>query len=298
MKEPALCSRLFATLLVVTAFAVPAVAKPRKKYEPPTGFNGHLWGELRTSAGFAQLPEKPLGVGAAWMKPLETDLSFTCMPPTGLGLEMGASPGGCDTLTTLNTVRRRFTGGGFYVLSEYMVEDQGARLGSEKDNLMLYPVIYQFCANWHAVKPEAPPTFDEKNQLCGMRLHFRSETHEELRDLPADHVTKYDRALDKLIALFGKPNAFVHRGQVLIETPDGEAMDRRERKFRVWRWCPAPDRGLRTRCDASIVLTFDPTIGVATILYSTPLLWEYAFARQNHGFKGDQLFKMLHARKR
>jgi hypothetical protein len=36
---------------------------------------------------------------------------------------------------------------------------------------------------------------------------------------------------------------------------------------------------------------------VGTLLYSTPLLWEYAFARENNGFKGDRLFKLLHARK-
>lgn len=286
------------TLLLATTFAAPVVAKPGKKYVPPPGFNGHLWGELRTSAGFAQLPEKPLGVGAAWMRPMLTDVAFTCMPTTGMGLAMGGSAGGCDTLTTLNTLRQRFAGGGFYVLSEYMGEDEAVRLGNEKDHILLYPVIYQFCANWQSTKRELPPTFDEMNKFCGMRLHFTSETLAELRDLPPDHVTQYDRALEKLIALFGKPNAFVHRGQVLIETSEGESMDRRDRKFRVWRWCPAPDRGLRTRCAASVVLTFDPAIGMATILYSTPPLWEYAFARQNNGFKGDKLFKLLHARNR
>jgi hypothetical protein len=35
---------------------------------------------------------------------------------------------------------------------------------------------------------------------------------------------------------------------------------------------------------------------VGTVLYSTPLLWEYAFARQNYGFKGDPLYRVLHAR--
>jgi hypothetical protein len=31
------------------------------------------------------------------------------------------------------------------------------------------------------------------------------------------------------------------------------------------------------------------------VLYSTPKLWEYAYARENNGFKGDRLFKLLHA---
>jgi hypothetical protein len=299
---PASCSylRVCALLLLAVVFVAPADARTKKsKYAPPAGFAGHLWGELRTSPGFAQLPEKPLGVGAAWTQAVMTDVRFTCMPPSAVAISMGGSLGGCDPYATLNTLRARFEGGGFYVLSEYAIEEQGARFGSEQDGVVLYPVIYQFCANWNnSPRTEVPPNFDEMNRFCGMRLHFRSESLEELRDLPADHATKYDLVLEKLIATHGKPDAFVHRGRVLIETPDGESDDRPERKFRVWRWCPAYDRGLHTRCSASVVLSFDPVIGVATILYSTPMLWEYAFARENNGFKGDKLFKMLHARKR
>jgi hypothetical protein len=32
------------------------------------------------------------------------------------------------------------------------------------------------------------------------------------------------------------------------------------------------------------------------VLYATPVLWEYAFAREHNGFKGDRLYKLLHAR--
>ena len=163
--------------------------------------------------------------------------------------------------------------------------------------MILYPVVYQFCANWNAAKLEVPPTFDELNKFCGVRMMFKSETREALRDLPADHVTNYDRVLEKLIAKFGRPDNFAWGGQVLIETMEGDSTDRRERKFRIYRWCPARDRGLHTSCTASVVLSLEPTTGVGTVLYSTPLLWEYAYARQNYGFKGDKLFKMLHARK-
>ena len=44
------------------------------------------------------------------------------------------------------------------------------------------------------------------------------------------------------------------------------------------------------------MLSLEPTTGVGTVLYSTPLLWEFAYARENNGYKGDKLFKMLHAR--
>ncbi len=31
--------------------------------------------------------------------------------------------------------------------------------------MVLYPVVYQFCANWDAMKKEVPPKFDEINQV-------------------------------------------------------------------------------------------------------------------------------------
>jgi hypothetical protein len=290
--------RMFAALLLATAFAAHAADKPKKvQYVAPTGFDGHTWGELRTSPGFAQLPEKLYGVGAAWMRPVEKDLNFTCVPVSPTAMEMNTPAGGCDFQATLNTLRRKFEGGGFYVLSEYMIEEQGGVFGGEKDGVLLYPVVYQFCANWDSTKRQLPPTFDELNKFCGMRLMFKNETREELRNLPADHVTNYDRVLDKLVAKFGKPDRFIKRGQVIIETLEGDSADQKERKFSVWRWCPARDRGLHTSCTASVVLSLDLATGAGTVLYSTPLLWEYAFARQNNGYKGDYLFRMLHARK-
>ena len=86
--------------------------------------------------------------------------------------------------------------------------------------------------------------------------------------------------LEKLLAKFGKPDNFVRRGQVVIETLEGEPSDQADRKFSIWRWCPARDRGLHTDCTASVVLSLEPGTGVGTVLYSTPLLWEFAYARE------------------
>jgi hypothetical protein len=297
MRSASSYLRVFATLLLTVAFVAHAGGKPRKvKYVAPDGFGGHLWGELLTSSAFAQAPLKPIGVGAAWMRPVQKDLNFTCVPTSGLGSEMGGAVGGCDLQATLQSVRRTFEGGGFYVLTEYTIEDQGARFGSEQDGVIMSPVIYQFCANWDSTKREVPHKFDELNKFCGVRLMFETETQEELRNLPADHVTNYDRVFDKLIARFGKPDNFARRGWVVIETLAGDSADRTERKFRIWRWCPARDRGLRTPCTASVVLSLEPATGVATVLYSTPLLWEFAYAREYNGYKGDKLFKLLHER--
>jgi len=266
---------------------VAAEKSAKVKYVPPTGFGGHQWGDLR--ANFDRLPLDPLGIGAGFTGPVLKSQDFICRP-------VGPN-GDCDMYTVIMTMRKTYEGGGFYVLSEYATEGQGFRYGSESDGVVLHPIVYQFCANWDDTKKVVPEKFDEMNRFCGVRLIFRSETREQMRSLPGDYVTNYDRVLQMLLEKFGKPDGFIHRGHVVIETLEGESSDAADRKFSIWRWCPARDRTLHTSCSASVVLSMDPATGVGTVLYSTPLLWEYAYARENGGFKGDKLFKMLHARR-
>jgi hypothetical protein len=281
--------------LPLAVMPVHAGDKPKKvKYEAPEGFAGRKWGELRTS--FDRLPGEPIGVGAAWMNPVEKQSTFTCVPLSNPGPQITGAVGGCDFQATLLRMRKEFEGGGFYVLSEYTIDGQGFRYGDEKDHVVLHPVVYQFCANWDETKREVPPKFDEINKFCGVRLMFESDTREQLRKQPAEYVTNYDRMLEKLLAKFGQPDNFRRRGQVVIETLEGESSDQADRKFSIWRWCPARDKGLHTDCTASVVLSLDPATGIGTVLYSTPLLWEFAYAREQNN-KGDRLFKMLHARK-
>ena len=285
MKLVSFCVGLLTAMLLAVPPAQ-AAEKPRKvKYVAPEGFAGHKWGALRTS--FDTLPAEPLGIGAAWINPVEKPVQWTCVPTLD----------GCDLNSVLNSLYRTYEGGGFYVLSEYAIDGQGFRYGNEKDGVDLYPVVYQFCANWYETKRVVPPKFDEINKFCGVKFMFRSDTRDALRELPEDHVTNYDRVLEKLIARYGRPDNFIRRGQVVIETLDGDSTDRRDRKFSIWRWCPARDRGFHTPCEASVVLSLEPKTGVGTVLYSTPLLWEFAYARENNGYKGDKLFRMLHARK-
>jgi hypothetical protein len=280
---------LLALLLVLAPTLTAAADKPRRvKYVPPEGFAGRHWGDLRSS--FGRLPAEPLGVGAAYILPHEKASTFTCVVST---------EGGCDFQKTLDRIYREYEGGGFYVLSEYAIPDQGFRMGGEKDGVVLHPVVYQFCANWHASirKKTPPPNFDDVNQFCGMRLEFQVETREELAKLPADHVTVYDRMLQQLVKRFGEPAGYVRRGKVLIETRDGESESAFGRKFSIYRWCPAGGDGFHTDCKASVVLSIDPTTGQGTVLYSAPTLWEFANARETNGYKGEKLYKMLHARK-
>jgi hypothetical protein len=269
-------------MFVAPLLAGAADKQKRVKYVPPAGFAGHNWGEVRSS--FDRLPDQPLGIGAAWISPVLTEQTFNC-----------PSLGDCDASQVLRSLWEKHEGGGFYVLSEYAIEGQGFQYGAD-DRVKFHPVIYQFCANWDSTKRVPPPNFDAINQFCGVKLQFQSETREQLAKLPADRETNYDRVLEKLVARFGRPAGLMRRGMVVIETVEGESTNTADRKFRVYRWCPAFDRRLHTSCTASVVLSLDPATGVGTVLYSTPLLWEFAYARE-HNFKGDRLFRMLHARK-
>lgn len=283
--------------LLLFAVAVAAAEGKRVKYVPPEGFAGHKWGDLRTT--FDRLPEKPIGVGAAWMRSIEKTEGFSCVPVYNPGTQISGAIEGCDFQATLLRLRKTFEGGGTYVLSEYTIGEQGFRFGDDADAVVLHPVVYEFCANWPGSakkRAETPPDFDKFNKFCGMRFLFESETREQLRALPNDHVTNYDRVLDKLLTMYGRPKGYLRRGRVLIETLDGDSTDENDRKFSIWRWCPAVGNGLKTECTASVTLSLDPVTGKGSVVYATPLLWEYAFARENYGFKGDRLYKLLHAR--
>jgi hypothetical protein len=265
---------------MVSASAGASGKGKRIKYVPPAGFAGHKWGELKKD--FDRLPEEPFRVGSAWVAPVVTQ-HFDCLVA-------------CGVTGSMLWIYETTQGGGFYMLGEYAIDGQGFQFGAD-ETVQFYPVIYQFCSNWWKKKDITADNFNNNSTLCGMRLIFQSETAEELRKLPADHVTYYDRVLEKLLARFGKPDSFVRRGVVVIATVGGEFGDSPARKFRTYRWCPAFDRELHTPCTASVTLTMDPVTGVGTVFYSTPLVWEYAFARQHMNRKGDPLFKVLHARR-
>jgi hypothetical protein len=265
----------------------PDFGKAPKRYRAPNGFAGHPWGQPRVT--FDRLPEEPLMVRAAWTRGHAPQPEMFCTA--------GIIGGVCNVNDILNSITVRYDGGGFHVLSEYKIEEQGFRFS--ESGVVLHPVIYQFCANWDSTKKEVPKNFDELNQFCGMRLLFETESRAQLRELPADHVTKYDLVLSELIAEYGKPSGFLKHGRVTIEVEDDPA-DRRsaeDRKFSTWRWCPAADRALSTHCDASIVMSLDPDSGRAVVLFSTPALWQYAYARQHSNEGGDPLFAVMHARK-
>jgi hypothetical protein len=292
-------SRLLFALAV--AFAVTTAVSATDQYSdvqfvPPKGFNGHEWGELQF--GFERLSDRdPIGVGAAWIRPQEREVTYTCQVPEWIGPRMNSPAPTCQFAATPATLSRVFEGGGFYVLSEYTIEGQGFRIGDERDGVELFPAVYQFCANWDKSRKRVPRNFSAMNKFCGVRLMFLSETREQLAKLPAAHETVYDRLLERLLAKYGHPDRFVRRGQVTVETEEGNS-DVEARKYTTWRWCPPRERAFHTDCEASVTLTIEPASGRGMVLYSTPLLWQYAYAREKNGFKGDWLYAVLHANRK
>ena len=232
------------------ASAAPAPSPPAGGPRKRGGLRDRLF-PFAVAAFFAAL-----GVGAAWIRPQEKEVSYTCQVPGWIGPRMNGPVPTCVYTSTLTTLRRAFEGGGFYVLSEYTIDGQGFRMGDEKDGVELFPIVYQFCANWDETKREVPANFFAMNKFCGVRMMFQSESREELRNLPAGHETVYDRVLDKLLAKYGHPDRFVRRGQVMIETEDGSS-DVEARKYSIWRWCPARDRAFHMDCEASVTMTID-----------------------------------------
>ena len=68
------------------------------------------------------------------------------------------------------------------------------------------------------------------------------------------------------------------------------------RRLITWRWCAPIDDGMHPDCTASVTLSLDPVTGEGAVFYSTPILWEFAYARENFGFQCDPMFTVLHAR--
>jgi len=264
----------------------PVLSKAPGSYHAPEGFGGRTWGETRVS--FDRLPDPPVTVRVAWTHGPARQPESVCM---------GGSTGKvCRVDFVLDLLLTRPEGGAFHVLSEYRVPGQGFRF--KESGVLIFPVIYQFCANWGSTRKEVPKDFDALNRFCGMRLPFRTESLEQLRTLPEDHVTKYDLVVAELIALYGKPAGTFKRGRVTSEAEANpeEKRSEEDRKFNTWRWCPEADRSLAARCEASIVASFDPDTGDAAVLYSTPALREYATARQPTHEGGDPLFAVMQVR--
>ena len=69
---------------------------------------------------------------------------------------------------------------------------------------------------------------------------FQSETREQLRKLPDEHVTTYDRdAREADRQVRAGPTDFRDAARWSSKPSEGDSSDPADRKFGIWRWCPA-----------------------------------------------------------
>jgi hypothetical protein len=252
-------------------------------YQPPMGFGERSWGEPLST--FHDFVADPLYVQIAYGRGKTTLVSMECK-------SKGAT--GCDLAASLSTMQQTTAGEGFHALAEYYVDLQGVQLGEAGP--ILFPVLYQFCAQWHGFSDVLPNDIQQRMKFCGMRLLFRSQTLQEIAaSAKAEElVTDYDRVLDALIAAYGEPEDYERRGVVVIVAPDGKFVQPRERRFDEWRWCSLHgDRSIAPSCKASIVLAFDEKTGWGVVLFATRPVWEFAYARHNGGAEDDGLYQLL-----
>ncbi|HTE40343.1 MAG TPA: hypothetical protein VK629_05930, partial [Steroidobacteraceae bacterium] len=133
-------------------------------------------------------------------------------------------------------------------------------------------------------------------QLCGVRLHFRSETapqEAEIRD--PKYLTSAARVLNWLIANHGEPKGFERKATVIVGLDDSpRTVAPRNSRHDNWYWCSPKVDEPTPRCSASVVFTFDSETGIGQVIYLTPQVWMYAHARRFGGSEDDPLYRVLH----
>jgi len=254
-------------------------ADNRDAYRPPTGFGGYEW---NTPLGdFRRLAPEPVYVRIAYSQGNVEDFDIDCV------LE-GSTVGQCSDIK----------GEGFHALAEYYVDSQGFRLSDpvRGTKTIVFPVSYQFCAQWTGFSNQLRGDVLQQLRLCGARLFFRSETAQqqsEIRDF--EYVPAARRILNWLIANHGDPEGYDRKGTVIVGIPDAPIpIERRKSRYDNWFWCRPKADDMAPRCDASIVYTFDSQTGRGQVILLTPPVWMYAHARRYGGSEDDPLYRVLH----
>src|SRR4051812_24273134 len=186
---------------LATTASAPKV--PPKYYQEPKSYAGHQWGEALLT--FKRLNITPLAVNAAYADGKPVSVDFKCVP-------VGDQP--CDLYSTLDSVRQKTHGRGFYLVAQYQVSDQGFRVAG---GALFYPVTYFFCARWDDVQHHAPAKVAERMRYCGVRLNFESESKDALVSLPKTQVTQYEMIIRHLLLTYGKPHDFPSRALVIVQ---------------------------------------------------------------------------------
>jgi hypothetical protein len=225
-------------------------------FHPPTGFNGRAWGDGLNAFKGVRLWRANTAVGSA-----------------GKVVEFR------------DAYQQRLEGEGSFALAEYYFDrDRNPWVRQKVD---LFIISYLFCSRWQG--PYLPRTVKSRLKLCGARLMFRSETSDD---------SNFDRLLRQLIALHGEPEGYERSGRITVETED-ERLTTPEKPmpdFIRYRWCGVTAPALRPSCEATVTLAFDAKTGEGTVLYATPQMYDYAYARHQTSDENNELYVLLNDR--
>jgi hypothetical protein len=263
------------------------------EFRAPDGFGGYAW---KTALGkVSRLEPEPVYVNVAYAAGKVVHFDGECF-------NSFVAPGGVVGINSDNMTGmlacREVQGDGYYALAEYFVDSQGFRIRDESGGkVVLFPVTYQFCAQWNGISNNLKGDPLEEMRLCGGRLHFRSETAAQAQAM-VDHThrTSYGRVLKWLISSYGPPEGFDPDGVVLVPGWSEEELRKMPAKLRhkTEYWCRPIGKALVPSCATSIVLSFDATTGQGQVIFLTPPVWIYAHARQFGSAEGDPLYRVLH----
>ena len=273
------CAAMCAALLGSAVFAQEAAEDSGDEYRPPAGFGAYVW--KTPLSRFQRLAPEPVYVRIAHSDGQTTEFDMDCF-----------NAGGALSQCT------EVEGIGYHALAEYYVDSQGFRISDKvrDTKTVLFPITYQFCANWGGFSNKLQGDALEKLQLCGVRLHFRSETAvEEQAITDYEYVTSAKRVLNWLLANYGEPEGFVRKGNVIIGIPEFMPQNAaRKSRHDNWHWCGPKADEVAPSCAASIVYTFDSETGRGQVIMLTPEVWLYAHARRYGGTEDDPLYRVLH----
>jgi hypothetical protein len=273
-----------------------AVKFNSKEFRAPDGAGGYKWNTPLGKVG--RLAADPLYVRVAFSKGKVTFFDSGCYRNLLDSDSDGALDGLNVDFATANATCKETEGAGFHTLAEYYVDGQGFRFNdSTGAKVVLFPITYQFCAHRNGLSGEFKGNPLEEMLLCGVRFHFRSENEQQEQAIkdPA-YRTAYDRTLNWLVDNYGPPEGFKREGTVIITDMDTVPVIQGKREVRFKKnmyWCRPKFEALVPTCDASIVLAFDSSTGKGQVIFLTPSVWAYAYAREFGGSPGDPLYRVL-----
>ena len=292
------CLAPFAAVLGQAVDQAPTPELPpfnSKQFRAPEGFGDYAW---NTALGkVSRLEPEPVYVRVAYSRGKVTYFDADCYQDFIDKDRNGVIDPDADNMAGMLACREK-QGAGYHALAEYYVDSQGFRISDQSGaKVVMFPITYQFCAQWNAISNNLKGDPLETMRLCGGRLYFRSETAAQAATI-LDHTyrTSYERILKWLINTYGPPEGFNPGGIVLIpkfgQDQSGKMPARLRHKTEYW--CRPTDKELVPNCTASIVLSFDAETGRGQVIFITPPVWMYAHARQFGSAEGDPLYRVLH----